>query len=137
MALGSSIPLIDIGEMVHDQTPAARERVAAEIYNACTSVGFFYLSGHGVDQRLIADAFEANRRFHARPLAEKLALKQNQWHRGYQPFASSTLVSSARFKAARTPNQMESFFVRHEVAPDDPDFERKPLQGPNRWPDAA
>lgn len=30
---------------------------------------------------------------------------------------------------------MESFFVRHEVAPDNLDFARKPLQGPNRWPD--
>lgn len=135
MAPISSIPLIDVGQMLHDQSLAAQERVAAQIYDACTSVGFFYLSGHGVSPEVIADAFEANRRFHARPLDEKLALKQNQWHRGYQAFASSKLVSSERFEAARTPNQMESFFVRHEVAPDHPDFERKPLQGPNRWPD--
>lgn len=135
MAVLSSIPLIDVAEMLRDQTQAAQERVAAEIYNACTSVGFFYLSGHGIASQVIADVFEANRRFHARPLDEKLALKQNHWHRGYQAFASSTLVSSERFEAARTPNQMESFFVRHEVAPGHPDFERRPLQGPNRWPD--
>ncbi len=61
MALGSSIPLIDVEEMLRDQTVAAQERIAAQIYDACTSVGFFYLSGHGVSQQVIADGFEANR----------------------------------------------------------------------------
>lgn len=135
MARESDILVIDVANLIRDRSLAAHERVAADIFDACVNVGFFYLSGHGVDEALIADAFEANRRFHARPLEEKLALKQNKWHRGYQSFASSTLVSSARFDAARLPNQMESFFVRHEVAPTDPAFERRPLQGPNRWPD--
>ncbi len=133
MAATPEIPVIDIGGL--GDAPAALERIAGEIYDACVGRGFFYLAGHGVAPGLIADAFEANRRFHGRPLAEKLALKQNRWHRGYQPFAASKLVSSARFAAARTPNQMESFFVRHEVAADDPAFERQPLQGPNQWPD--
>ncbi len=62
-------------------------------------------------------------------------MKQNRWHRGYQAFAASKLVSQARFDAARLPNQLESFFMRHEVAPTHPDFQRKPLQGPNQWPD--
>lgn len=135
MAASAPIPIIDAAGLVHDRTLAAQERMAAEIHDACTSAGFFYLSGHGIGRQVIDDAFEANRRFHARPLAEKLALKQNQWHRGYQAFAASKLVSSARFEAARRPNQMESFFVRHEVAPEHPDYQRKPLQGPNRWPD--
>ena len=131
----SEILEIDIADLIRDRSHAAYERVAAEIFTACANVGFFYLRGHGVDQALIADAFEANRRFHARPLDEKLAIKQNKWHRGYQAFATSKLVSQARFDAARRPNQLESFFVRHEVAPDDPSYERRPLQGPNRWPD--
>lgn len=135
MASKPGIPVIDIGDLIRSPGLAIHERIAADIHDACVGVGFFYLGGHGVAQRVIDDAFEANRRFHARSLAEKLALKQNRWHRGYQPFAASTLVSQARFDAARSPNQMESFFVRHAVAPDHPDFERKPLQGPNRWPD--
>ncbi len=135
MEVTSEIPMIDIGDLIRSPGPAAYERVAAAIFESCTSVGFFSLIGHGIARSVIDDAFEANRRFHARPTEEKLALKQNRWHRGYQAFASSTLKSSARFAAARHPNQMESFFVRHEVDPDDPDFERKPLQGPNRWPD--
>ena len=36
------------------------------------------------------------------------------------------------------PNQSESIFFMHEVAPDDPDaLAHKPLQGLNRWPDEA
>ena len=130
---GQTIPIIDVSDLVSD--PAAAPRVADEILAACTTTGFFYLTGHGVPQDLVDEAFEANRRFHARPLAEKLALKQNRWHRGYQAFQSSTLKSSARFQAARHPNQLESFFVRHEIDPNHPDYERRPLQGPNQWTD--
>jgi len=135
MASHFDIPVIDIGDLIRGPRLAAQERVAGEIFAACTGRGFFYVAGHGVDDTLIADAFEANRRFHARPLEDKLALKQNRWHRGYQPFAASKLVSQARFEAARRPNQLESFFVRHEVPPGHPDYEQRPLQGPNRWPD--
>ncbi len=129
------IPVIDIADLMAAPDSGARERVAGEILRACTGTGFFYLTGHGVGGDLIEEGFEANRRFHARPEAEKLAIKQNRWHRGYQAMASSTLKSSARFEAARHPNQLESFFLRHEVAADDPAYERQPLQGPNQWPD--
>jgi isopenicillin N synthase-like dioxygenase len=90
-----------------------------------------------VSEELIAEAFEQNRRFHAWPLAEKLAIKLNQWHRGYQPFATSTLVSSARFAPARHANQLESFFLRHEVPANDPGYLEQELAGPNQWPDDA
>jgi len=135
MTSTNEIPIIDIGDLINEPGQKSFERVAAEIYSACTSTGFFYITNHGVQRELIEQAFEANRRFHAKPMEEKLAIKQNRWHRGYQAFASSTLKSSARFESARHPNQLESFFLRHEVSPDDPDYERKPLQGPNQWPD--
>ncbi|WP_366555104.1 isopenicillin N synthase family dioxygenase [Aquibaculum sediminis] len=129
------IPIIDVSDMLANNDASARSRVAAQIENACTGTGFFYVSGHGVPGGLIKEAFEANVRFHEKPMEEKLRIKQNKWHRGYQAFASSTLKSSARFPAARHPNQLESFFLRHEVAEDHPDFMNKPLQGPNQWPD--
>ena len=129
------IPVIDVGSLWSPQPDHAIDRLAAEVYRACRSAGFFYIANHGVPQAMVADAFEANRRFHAQPLEEKLKLKLNLWHRGYQAFAGSTLVSSARFAPARHPNQLESFFVRHEVDPADPAFMVEPLQGPNQWPD--
>lgn len=46
-------------------------------------------------------------------------------------------MSSARFAPAKHPNQLESFFVRHEVDGNSPGWKVQPLQGPNQWPDDA
>lgn len=126
----TDIPIIDLGQPI--------DTVAARIAAACRGTGFFYIENHGVPAPVVETAFAANRAFHARPLAEKLAIKMNKWHRGYQPLAASTLKSSDRFAPAKHPNQLECFFLRHEVDPGHPDHGRdRPLQGPNQWPDDA
>lgn len=122
----TSIPLIDLAEPF----PAA----AAAIERAFREVGFLYVRNHGIAEDLIAGVFEAARRFHALPLAQKQALAVNAWHRGYIGFASSTIVTSS-VETGVIPNQSESFMVMHEVAEDDPArLAGKPLQGPNQWP---
>jgi isopenicillin N synthase-like dioxygenase len=127
------LPVIDVAPL-RAGAPGALETLGVQVAEACTQVGFLYVTGHGVDAGLLADAFEANRRFHARPLAEKLAIKLNRFHRGYQVLGGSTLTASARFEPATAPNQLESFFLRHEVDPDAPASDL-PLHGPNQWPD--
>jgi isopenicillin N synthase-like dioxygenase len=129
------LPIVDVGSLWSDVPDRELSRFGAQVHSACRSTGFFYIVNHGVPRELIAGAFAANRRFHARPLEEKLKIKLNRWHRGYQTFAGSTLVASARFEPARHPNQLESFFLRHEVDPADPSYRVEPLQGPNQWPD--
>ena len=131
------IPVVDLGALISDQADDAVCSIARDVRAACLGTGFFYIANHGVAGELIAEAFAADRAFHARPLAEKLALKLNLWHRGYQPFATSTLKSSARFAPATHANQLESFFIRHEVSPTDPGYRVKELMGPNQWPDDA
>jgi len=128
------IPIIEISGLV-ERRHTAVENAAAALRSACLDTGFFYVVGHGVDAELIADAFEQNRRFHALPDSEKLRIKLNQWHRGYEPLASSKLTSSSRFAPATHPNQLESFFLRHEVPSDGLDYSGKELAGPNQWPD--
>jgi isopenicillin N synthase-like dioxygenase len=128
------IPIIDIGALQSGPTEAAIGRIAAQIREACTGIGFFYITNHAVPDELLAEAFEANRRVHRLPPEEKQKIKLNAWHRGYEAFASSKLKSSARFAPAQHGNQLESFFIRHEVPPNDPSFERRPLHGPNQWP---
>jgi isopenicillin N synthase-like dioxygenase len=125
------IPIIDISGIDERE---ALERVAPAVRDACVDTGFFYLTGHGISQSLIDAAFAASRWLHARPDAEKLAIKLNRWHRGYQPLASSTLKSSQRFAPAQHPNQLESFLLRHELSPDAPGYGTRPLMGPNQWP---
>ena len=131
------LPIIDVGPLWQEANDGELSRLGGEVHDACRSTGFFYIANHGVPSDLIDAAFEANRRFHALPLEDKLRIKLNRWHRGYQALAGSTLVSSARFAPARHPNQLESFFLRHEVDPADPSYRIQPLQGPNQWPEDA
>lgn len=134
-AANTDIPVIDIAALGRAPAGAGLEAIAEEVRAACLGTGFFYLTGHGVADDLTAGMFAANRAFHALPLDQKLAIKLNRWHRGYQPFATSTLVSSARFAPAAHANQLESFFLRHEVSADAPGYRDAGLMGPNQWPD--
>ena len=55
-----------------------------QIRSACTAVGFFHLSGHGVDPGLIARQFERAAEFFALPLAQKLEVEvEGSSNRGY------------------------------------------------------
>lgn len=129
------IPIIDIGRLTGKAGAEGIDAVARQIRDACVNYGFFYISDHGVSEQLITEAIAANQTFHARPLAEKLKLRLNQWHRGFEPFAASTLLSSTRFEPAKQADQLESYVVRQEVSPDDPGYCKKELMGPNLWPD--
>jgi isopenicillin N synthase-like dioxygenase len=129
------IPVIDYGPCF-EGVPGALDRVAAEVAHACENVGFFYALNHGVSEELIDRAFVASRRFHALPLAEKLALKLNENNIGYLPINASVQGASEVHKATK-PNQNESFFVSHDRGPDHPDvIAGKPLRGRNQWPPA-
>ncbi len=130
-----AFPVIDIQGLTGSGSARSVDMVARQIRSACLDIGFFYISGHGVSEGLIAETLAANRSFHARPLAEKLELKLNRWHRGYEPFEASVLLSSTRFEPAKTADQLESYVVRQEISPDDPDYRVKELMGPNQWPD--
>jgi isopenicillin N synthase-like dioxygenase len=129
------IPVIDYGPCF-DGVPGALDRVAVEVAHACQNVGFFYALNHGVPEELIDRAFVASRRFHALPLAEKLALQLNENNIGYLPINASVQGASVVHKATK-PNQNESFFVSHDRGPDHPDvIAGKPLRGRNQWPPA-
>jgi isopenicillin N synthase-like dioxygenase len=132
---GVEIPVIDIGALVASGNDDAVADIAASIRAACLGSGFFYLANAGISADVVAGALDANRRFHALPIEEKIKLKRNTWHRGYVPVGGNISTSSQRFEAARLPNQIESFNARHEVDIAHPDYKVKALQGPNQWPE--
>src|SRR5258708_3017698 len=133
-AAAAQIPVIDDGPSFAGE-PGAVDRLVPQVRHACESVGFFYISGHGVDDAIVDAAFAASRRFHALPMDEKLALRLNENNIGYLPMNASVQGASTVHKATR-PNQNESFFVSHDRGPDHPDvIARKPLRGRNQWPD--
>ena len=128
----SDVPIIDLASL---RTEEGLQEISAKIRTACKGPGFFMVSNHGIDEELISAVFSANQWFHNLSLADKNAIKLNHWHRGYQGFATSTLVSSARFAPVSTANKLASLFVRQEVSSEDPNYLTGALQGPNQWPD--
>jgi isopenicillin N synthase-like dioxygenase len=123
-----AIPTIDLTGLGSNP-----EGVVAAIRRAYTEVGFAYLVGHRIPAAMIDAAFRQSRRFHALPLEDKLALRVNDQHRGYLPFADSTIVTSSIQKATR-PNRSESLMLMHEISPAGPTRVDDPFAGPNQWP---
>jgi isopenicillin N synthase-like dioxygenase len=74
MAADTFIPVIDISPYLAG-TPEGKRQVAAEVARAGTEVGFFLITGHGVDPGLIEQVETVSRDFFDRPLDEKMALR--------------------------------------------------------------
>ncbi len=122
----ASIPVVDL------EAPAST--AGPDLLAAYGDVGFAYLVGHGIDDSLLADVFEASRRFHALPLQAKLAIELDGRHRGYIPINTSTDRNS-ELATVTKPNQSASFMMMRDAGPDDPEVrEGRYLAGPNQWP---
>ena len=84
--------------------------------------------------RLIDRTYEAAARFHAQPMAKKLALKVNEHNMGYLPISDAASPQAAA--QGRKPSQNEAYFLRRERAPDDPPvIANRRFHGLNQWPD--
>jgi isopenicillin N synthase-like dioxygenase len=126
-----SIPVIDIADS-YSPDIAKRRAVAWDIHKACRDTGFFYISGHGVPDDLIADQLEFARRFFDLPQAAKdrVHLRNSDCMRGYEPMMTQTL------DAGSPADLKESFMLGDDPKPDHPFVLKKvPRFGPNQWPD--
>lgn len=130
----TEIPIVDVAPLLSGEPTSERTATVAALRDALERVGFAYVAGHGIAPSAIERAWDATRSFHALPMAAKMRIAINEFHRGYMPFSTSTIVTSSVAKVTR-PNQSESLMVMHELAPDHPGRRaRAPLQGPNQWP---
>jgi isopenicillin N synthase-like dioxygenase len=125
------LPVIDVSPLVGDGSDRAVAEVGAQIDAACRRFGFFYISGHGVDEGLQEQMDAAARRFFALPTEQKAAIAMANgglaW-RGWFPFEGE-LTSG-------TPDRKEGIYFGEELGPDDPRVARgTPLHGPNLFPD--
>ena len=76
-APGTVIPVIDVGPCFFRRARRARARRPAA-RRCARDVGFFVLVNHGVPRDLIDRTFAEARRFHAQPLAAKMALRHER-----------------------------------------------------------
>jgi len=126
------IPRISLAAM---DSVEGRDRIAAAIAEAYSSVGFAAVVNHGIDPAIIDGAFAASREFHALPRLQKEAIAVNAHHRGYIAPESGTDRASS-IEAASKPNLSESFIKLTDDMGDPADRKRPwPLIGPNQWPD--
>lgn len=124
-----TIPVINVSAAVN-RTDLVR--VAAQIHQAATQHGFFYISGHGIPDALMQRAFDASRAFFALPNAQKSDVAIDRTQRGWMG------QSMSKMSGARTHDLKEVFFWGREIEADDPDLiASKPLIARNKWPDAV
>jgi isopenicillin N synthase-like dioxygenase len=129
-----TIPVLDLAPLRAGE-PGALERLGAELRQAFTEVGFYFVRNHGIAQALLDETFAAAERFHAQPLEAKLALRINEHNIGYMPMRGATTRVNAVGDVA-LPNANEAVFFKRDLPPDHPDVLAKlRFRGVNQWPD--
>ena len=127
----TALPILDLSLL--DGTAIQRQGFLDDLRHAARDVGFFYLTGHGIDSELLQQVQASARQFFALPDSEKAAVGMinSQHFRGYNRAASEITRGQ--------PDLREQFDLGAEraVLPIDdnsPWWAR--LQGPNQWPAA-
>ena len=143
----TEIPVIDISALAGaDQ--AAFAATAAKIGEAARTVGFFYITGHGIPADLIERTYALSRAFHTAPLERRMEV-----HVAHSPGTRGYIPSSVQwtdpdpemhrlvepdpgdFDFLSKPLLHAAFDVSIEIADDDPDFRAGNLMiVPNQWP---
>ncbi len=128
----TEVPVIDISGL-RSADAADRERVAAALGAAAREVGFFYVSGSGIDEALFDALRSAAEQFFALPLEEKMRtyIGLSRCHRGYVPVGEEGVESGTAIGDLK-----EAFDTALDLPADDPDHVAgNPMLGPNTWPD--
>lgn len=134
MALRSAaLPVIDMEALFEAGRERDQTRIAAQIRNACRESGFFYVSGHGVGDEVIASLEAASRRFFSLPSEDKMQVRMARggaaW-RGFFPVGGE--LTSGR------PDIKEGLYFGTELSPEHPRVVAGwPLHGANLWPSAV
>ncbi|KAL5360606.1 Clavaminate synthase-like protein [Aspergillus floccosus] len=134
-----NLPIIDVASLDSPDIEA-RKQLAAQIFDACTRVGFFYITNHGIPSGTIDAVHSAARQFFALPEGQKLECflgKSNRFH-GYSPLGGE---HSDKELFGEQTNLSESFDIGYDIEcdPDKSCTDRLPpdmykLYGGNLWP---
>ncbi|WP_413172427.1 isopenicillin N synthase family dioxygenase [Anabaena azotica] len=122
------VPLIDISALVSGNEQ--QQIVAFQINQACQEYGFFYITGHGVDEDLQLRLEQLSREFFTQNLATKMeiqmALAGKAW-RGYFPVGGE--LTSGK------PDLKEGIYFGTELAENHPLVKAStPMHGANLFP---
>ncbi|HEX6969298.1 MAG TPA: 2-oxoglutarate and iron-dependent oxygenase domain-containing protein [Micromonosporaceae bacterium] len=124
-----SLPILDMSQL--DNGPAAAAAFRTALRQATHEYGFFYLTGHGVEESLTAELIDVSRRFFALPETAKLAIANTRspQFRGYTRIGGELTGGRVDWR-----EQLDIGPERPavEAGPHTPAYLR--LEGPNLWP---
>ncbi len=121
---GTGLPVVDLRERPGD--------LRGQLRDAARDVGFFYLTGHGVQPELTRRLLAAAHRFFALPQADKdaIAMVRSRHFRGYTRLGGELTRGEVDWR-----EQIDIGPERTPIGgPGEPDYLW--LQGPNQWPAA-
>jgi len=128
MTVTANLPLIDMAG-VREGDPASIRRAGDAIRQACSEVGFFYITNHGVPQPVIDQAMAAAKTFFAHSPEVKRQVAVNKRHRGWHALGGALMYEATK------PDFKEFFSMGLELPEDDPCvLAGEALRGPNQWP---
>jgi isopenicillin N synthase-like dioxygenase len=115
----SEIPVIDLSDF---DSAAGRARIAKEVREACVTVGFFLITGHGIPTDVREGMREAAKRYFALPDSERQKDATDvRFRRGYMHMPGSP---------------RDSYELSLDLPLDDPDVVAgRFLHGPNHYPE--
>lgn len=127
----TALPILDATAFHTDESSSGAAEFISALRETCHTVGFFYLTGHGVPDSLNQRVHEVSREFFASPESERLAISmENSPHfRGYTPPGGEHTNGQ--------PDLRDEIDLGPEaeplpVGPGDPAWQW--LRGPNQWP---
>ena len=131
------IPLIDISPFVEGKE-SGKQVVARQIAEACETIGFFAITGHGVPGETIDTLRRLSHDFFSRPVEEKLRAEHPVpgTPRGYRVLAGEALGRAGGREAE--PDLKEFYHIGPDQWPDEPYYVSEEGQRyfiPNLWPE--
>ncbi|OAP65114.1 hypothetical protein AYL99_01086 [Fonsecaea erecta] len=120
-----TIPTVDLTGYLNDPESSQAETIVTQIRTACTTSGFFQITGHGVPESLQKRVFAAAKALFDLPDEEKHKLSGKPG-RGFEVIGAQTLEDGKK------PDLKEGYYVGREIPGNKPPF--RPFQEANIWP---
>lgn len=120
----SKVPIIDITELRSGKNKGS---VAKALHKASSGLGFIYIKGHGIPEKLIQEMRSDGLKFFRSTKTEKEQVMVSEKHRGWLSYGGAKMGDRAK------PDLKESFIWGKNVN-NVSTSDGHPLRGPNRWP---